>query len=116
MMDIFEHRNLSVLDLENIRLHYAVTLEHWLQRFDEHVDEVRDMFDESFVRMWRLYLASSMVAFECGLLQLFQVVFAPGRSNRIPWTRDYMYSGDPLPERGRRLERGETGSAASDAV
>ena len=115
MMDIFEHRNLSVLDLENIRLHYAVTLEHWLQRFDEHVDEVRDMFDESFVRMWRLYLASSMVAFECGLLQLFQVVFAPGRSNRIPWTRDYMYNSDPPPERGAVWD-GRNGERRSDAV
>jgi cyclopropane-fatty-acyl-phospholipid synthase len=91
MMEIFEHRNLSVLDLENIRLHYAVTLRHWLERYEEHVDVVRDLFDERFVRMWRLYLASSMVAFEYGSLQLFQVLFAPGRSNTVPWTRAYQY-------------------------
>ncbi|REJ92611.1 MAG: methyltransferase domain-containing protein [Planctomycetota bacterium] len=115
MMDIFEHRNFSVLDLENIRLHYAVTLEHWLARFDENVDEVRDMFDEPFVRMWRLYLASSMVAFECGLLQLFQVVFAPGRSNNIPWTRDYMYSGDQTKEFGA-VWRGRNGKHSRDAM
>jgi cyclopropane-fatty-acyl-phospholipid synthase len=62
--------------------------------------DVRDMFDERFVRMWRLYLATSMVAFECGTLQLFQLLFAPGRSNATPWTRDYQYSDSPLPEWG----------------
>ena len=45
------------------------------------------MFDESFVRAWQLYLAGSQAAFTTGFMQLFQVVFARGRSNRIPWTR-----------------------------
>ena len=38
----------------------------------------REMFDESFVRMWRLYLLGSRAAFTTGEMQLFQVVFAPG--------------------------------------
>jgi len=104
MMEIFEHRNLSLLDVENIRLHYAVTLKHWLERFEEHADVVRDQFDERFVRMWRLYLASSMVAFECGSLQLFQVLFAPGRSNAVPWTRTYQYVDGEHAERGAAWE------------
>jgi cyclopropane-fatty-acyl-phospholipid synthase len=32
MMDLFEPNGLSVLDVENIRMHYARTLEHWLER------------------------------------------------------------------------------------
>ncbi len=107
-MDIFESRNFSVLDVENIRLHYAVTCRDWLQRFEDHVDEIRGEFDERFVRMWRMYLASSMVAFECGSLQLFQILFAPGRSNAVPWTRDYIYRDDAPAERGsvwRRLQQ-----------
>jgi cyclopropane-fatty-acyl-phospholipid synthase len=52
---------------------------------------VRAMFDEKFVRMWRLYLAGSMAAFTTGTLQLFQVLFAPGESNDVPMTRAYMY-------------------------
>jgi len=98
-MEIFEGRNLSVLDVENIRLHYAVTCRDWLRRFEDRLSDVRDMFDERFVRMWRLYLATSMVAFECGTLQLFQLLFAPGRSNATPWTREYQYS-DNQPEFG----------------
>lgn len=104
-MNIFESRNLAVLDVENIRLHYALTCRDWLRRFEEHADEVRDEFDERFVRMWRMYLASSMVAFECGALQLFQILFAPGRSNAVPWTRDYIYRDDVRSERGETWRR-----------
>ena len=39
------------------------------------------MFDETFVRAWRLYLAGSVAAFPTGTMQLFQVVFAPGANN-----------------------------------
>jgi cyclopropane-fatty-acyl-phospholipid synthase len=52
---------------------------------------VRAMFDDFFVRMWRLYLAGSIAAFETGTLQLFQVLFTPGENNRIPLTREFMY-------------------------
>ena len=45
------------------------------------------MFDETFVRAWRLYLAGSQAAFTTGSMQLFQVVFARGTSSAIPWTR-----------------------------
>lgn len=100
MSRIFERRNFSLLDVENIRLHYAVTLKDWLDRFEWHVDEVRQMFDERFVRMWRLYLASSIVAFEVGALQLFQVLFVPGRSNMVPWTRRHVYDAQVPSERG----------------
>jgi len=92
MMRIFEPWNLSILDIENIRLHYAQTLRHWLQRYRAADECVRKMFDEKFVRMWRLYLAGSIAGFETGTLQLFQVVFSPGQNNRIPMTRTHLYS------------------------
>jgi cyclopropane-fatty-acyl-phospholipid synthase len=91
MMQVFEPANLSVLDVENIRLHYARTLRHWLERYEGEIDTIRAMFDERFVRMWRLYLAGSVAAFETGSLQLFQVLFTQRRNNAIPWTREYMY-------------------------
>ncbi len=91
MAQIFEPHGLSVLDVENLRLHYARTLEHWLKRYEQREEEVRAMFDEEFVRTWRLYLTSSIAAFESGWLQLFQVVFAPGTSNSVPWTREHLY-------------------------
>jgi cyclopropane-fatty-acyl-phospholipid synthase len=85
--EILEPRALSVLDVDNLRLHYAKTLEHWRQRFEASVEEVGAMFDEPFVRAWRLYLAGSQAAFSTGWMQLFQVLFARGSTNAIPWTR-----------------------------
>lgn len=84
---VLEPHAFSVLDVENMRLHYAKTLEHWRQRFDDASSEVATMFDETFVRAWRLYLAGSQASFTTGSLQLFQVVFARGSNNVLPWTR-----------------------------
>jgi cyclopropane-fatty-acyl-phospholipid synthase len=81
----------AVLDVENLRLHYAETLRHWLARFDAAEDRVRKMFDDRFVRMWRLYLTGSMAAFRAGALELFQVVFARSETDPIPWTRAGIY-------------------------
>jgi cyclopropane-fatty-acyl-phospholipid synthase len=91
IMAILEPQEFSVLDVENIRLHYALTLEHWLRRFEAAGDRVRDMYGEVFVRTWRLYLAGSLAAFNVGKLQLFQVLFARGATNEVPWTRAHLY-------------------------
>ncbi len=93
MMQIFEPWDLSVLDVENIRLHYAKTLHHWLELYEVSKDRVREMFDEKFVRMWRLYLAGSIAGFTTGTLQLFQVVFAPRENNNVPQNRAHLYGG-----------------------
>jgi cyclopropane-fatty-acyl-phospholipid synthase len=93
MMTIFEPWDLSVLDVENLRLHYAKTLRHWLERYEAASERVKHMFDEKFVRMWRLYLAGSVAAFTMGTMQLFQVVFAPRDNNEIPLTRAHLYQG-----------------------
>lgn len=91
MMDLFEPYDFAVLDVENLRLHYAETLRHWLARFESRVDEVRSMFDERFVRTWRFYLSSSIAAFTSGSMQLFQVLFNRHNSNDVPMTRAHLY-------------------------
>jgi len=92
MMQIFEPFGFSVLDVENLRLHYAKTLEHWLGRYEANIERVAQMFDPAFVRAWRLYLAGSLAAFRSGDMQLFQVSFSRSGHNRIPWTRQYLYT------------------------
>jgi len=91
IMDIFEPWNFSVLDVENLRHHYAKTLEHWLSRFEGSADRVREMFGSEFLRAWRLYLTGSIAAFRVGRVQLFQIVFAGSEFQRIPWTRANLY-------------------------
>jgi cyclopropane-fatty-acyl-phospholipid synthase len=91
MMEIFESNELSVLDVENLRLHYARTCAEWLRRFEAQVEGLRARFDEHFLRAWRLYLAGSTAAFTAATLQLFQVVFARAAFNGTPWTRAHLY-------------------------
>ncbi|MHB8666884.1 MAG: class I SAM-dependent methyltransferase [Burkholderiales bacterium] len=92
MMQIFEPFDFSVLDVENLRLHYAKTLEHWLERYEANAEQVARMFDATFVRAWRLYLAGSVAAFRSGDMQLFQVCFNRSGQNNIAWTRQYLYT------------------------
>jgi len=91
MMAVFEPFRLSILDVENLRLHYAKTLEHWLGRFEAHQETVRALFDEPFVRAWRLYLSGSTAAFRSGALDLFQVLFNRTGTNDVAWTRAPLY-------------------------
>lgn len=95
VMDVFEPWDFSVLDVENLRPHYARTLEHWLKRFERSTESVAKMFGSDFVRAWRLYLAGSIAAFRAGTLQLFQVVFAGSECRQVPWTRDHLYGEAP---------------------
>lgn len=45
-------------DLEDIGLHYSLTLRAWRERFLGRLDEVRGLgFDARFLRMWEFYLA-----------------------------------------------------------
>jgi cyclopropane-fatty-acyl-phospholipid synthase len=90
-LEVLEPVDMGVTDVENLRLHYALTLEHWLERFEANVDWVRDRFDEDFVRMWRMYLVGSIVAFETGWTSLFQITFARADDRRMPWTREAIY-------------------------
>jgi len=94
MLEVLEPAGFSVLDVENLRLHYARTLRHWLERFESHRDEIEHMFDARFVRAWRLYLAGSLAAFSTGWLQLFQVVFARPGDNDLPPSRAWLYAQD----------------------
>jgi cyclopropane-fatty-acyl-phospholipid synthase len=94
MMEIFDPNGFSVLDIENLRLHYAKTLEQWLARFERHRDRIENLFDAYFVRAWRLYLTGSLAAFATGSLQLFQVAFTRDTNNQLAWSRAHLYRGD----------------------
>ena len=83
---------MSVLDVENLRLHYARTLAHWSERYAASRDDVAARFGEEFARAWELYLAGSEATFATGWMQLFQVLFAPRESAPPSWTRADLYS------------------------
>ena len=82
---------MSVIDVENLRLHYARTLAFWSTRFEAAKERVRSTYGDEFQRAWELYLAGSQAAFSTGWLQLFQVVFTPRESDPPSWTRSDPY-------------------------
>ena len=82
---------MSVVDVENLRLHYARTLSHWAERFAQARDQVRSRYGDEFQRAWELYLAGSQATFAAGWMQLFQVLFAPRESAPPAWTRADIY-------------------------
>jgi cyclopropane-fatty-acyl-phospholipid synthase len=82
---------MSIIDVENLRLHYARTLAHWGRRFAAIEDAVRVRYGDEFRRAWELYLAGSEAAFAVGSLQLFQVVFTPAEATPPYWTRAELY-------------------------
>jgi cyclopropane-fatty-acyl-phospholipid synthase len=92
VMQVFEPWDLSVLDVENLRPHYAKTMEHWLARFENSEEQISEMFSPEFMRAWRLYLAGAVAGFHVGTLQLFQIVFARTDCQQIPWIRAHLYT------------------------
>ena len=91
---------MSIVDVENLRLHYVRTLAHWGERFSAIEGQVRARYGEKFSRAWGLYLAGSEAAFATGTLQLFQVVFSPSETAPSYWTRAEMYA-DSTPDHSR---------------
>jgi cyclopropane-fatty-acyl-phospholipid synthase len=94
-----ERAGLEVLDVENLRRHYAITLDHWAERFDRNWDRIRALdpkrFNERFRRIWRVYLygCAEMFRSPTSPTHLFQIVFSKGNVSRTsyPMTRDFLY-------------------------
>ena len=76
-------------DVEALRLHYAYTLLHWLERAEKARKQIVAMYDERFFRMWEFYLAGGIVMFENGAACNYQVQYIRERT-ALPITRDYM--------------------------
>ncbi|HUE79936.1 MAG TPA: cyclopropane-fatty-acyl-phospholipid synthase family protein [Sphingomicrobium sp.] len=76
-------------DVETLRLHYAYTLRHWLDRATRARDTIEAMYDARFFRMWEFYLAGGIVLFENGAGCNYQLQYIRDR-NALPITRDYL--------------------------
>ena len=85
-----ENSGLVLSDLEVLRMHYAHTLRNWKQRFLSKKENVLEMFDEKFLRMWEFYLASCEMVFKWGDQVVFQLQLTK-KITSTPNTRDYIY-------------------------
>lgn len=93
MSDASERVRLIASDVEMLRLHYAYTLRHWLERASAARDQIVAMYDERFFRMWEFYLAGGIVMFESGAACNYQIQYIRDR-HAVPITRDYMLEAE----------------------
>jgi cyclopropane-fatty-acyl-phospholipid synthase len=84
-MTEMERAGWEVLDVENLRLHYARTCRQWVERLQARADEARAIVGERTYRTWLLYLACSSMAFAGGSIGLYQFLLRK-QWDRVGWT------------------------------
>ena len=89
MASASEKARLIASDVEMLRLHYAYTLRHWLERATRARSKIEKLYDARFFRMWEFYLAGGIVMFESGAACNYQLQYLRDR-RAVPITRDYM--------------------------
>jgi len=99
-VDNMNQTDLAFYDIEDLRPHYAKTLDLWAKNFESDINTIRKIITvkfrdqnqaKQFIRMWRLYLNASAVSFKIGANRLYQILFSNGINNDLPLTRDYIY-------------------------
>ena len=78
-----DHTTLRVTGRLSFGTHYAATLQQWDETFMGEADRVRALgFDDTFIRMWHLYLDYSRAGFASGYLDVQQVLLARPQESR----------------------------------
>lgn len=90
-LNIAAELDFRTIDIESLRRHYMKTLMHWLENFENNIDKVEKMFDQRFIRMWRVYLAACAAGFHYWTIDIHQILFSKGTNNDLPMTRKYLY-------------------------
>ena len=96
ILDVASNANFEVRDVESLREHYALTLKHWLERYEAHEGTIVDMMSPMGYRQWRIYLAGARWVFESGYNSIHQALFyksVDGKTanGHLPLTRDDWY-------------------------
>jgi cyclopropane-fatty-acyl-phospholipid synthase len=111
-----EDCGLEIVDIENLRRHYALTLDAWSERFDRNWDKIHALdpkrFDERFRRVWRTYLVACAEMFRSRYSQthLFQIVFSKGNISKdnYPMSRAFLYRDEIASQAGQSQPRATT--------
>ncbi|WP_265446029.1 SAM-dependent methyltransferase [Flexivirga meconopsidis] len=95
-IELLEAAGLEVRDVHAMREHYAWTVRSWQRRFDENRSQIEELVDPEVVRVWELYLAGGLLAFEQGRMGVDQILAVRRRTgpSRLPAVRPTAWS-DP---------------------
>jgi len=100
VVDNMNKASLAFYDVEDLRPHYARTLDFWIKNFENNTAAVKKTLTaklrdqnqaDQFIRMWRLYLNASSMSFKTGANRLYQILFSNGINDNLPLTLDYIY-------------------------
>lgn len=91
LINCIAEENYQLLDVEALRRHYGRTLEHWAINFENSLPEIQKTKEDTFIRMWRMYLNACAASFNCGNISIHQILFSKGINDDLPWTREYIY-------------------------
>jgi cyclopropane-fatty-acyl-phospholipid synthase len=58
--------------------HYDKTLMAWFDKFQAAWDDLKSRYDDTFYRMWKLYLQGCAGGFRAGKMRVWQLVFSKG--------------------------------------
>ncbi len=87
-----ERAGFELIDVHQLRRHYARTLRHWLHNLEGNLTAARQTVGEVTYRIWRAYMAGSVVGFETGDLGVIQVLGTRGQAD-LPLERGWMEPG-----------------------
>ncbi len=104
-VSLFPASNFHLLDVENLRYHYSLTLDAWSENYEKNLPEIRQLLEakhlserwdgpteaERFIRMWRLYLRGASAGFHAGSIELHQFLVSKGIVDDLPLTREDWY-------------------------
>lgn len=91
LVSLMADNDLHLIDMESLRLHYFKTLKCWAENFEDKLERVKKIKDDTFIRMWRLYLNACSASFHYGVMDVHQFLLTKGLNNDMPMTRDYLY-------------------------
>ena len=88
-----EQADFEIHDVENLRIHYAMTLREWVKRLEAHHDAALNYVSEDAYRVWRFYMAACAMEFEAEGTGIYQVLASKRGSGNlpVPLTRQDIY-------------------------
>ena len=101
---------LEILDMEDLRPHYPLTLLHWARRLEAQREKAIAAAGAQRYRIWRMYMPAMAYAFDHGWLSVCQTLAqknSPGRMAPRPWTRRYQYAPAESVPLSKELDWGE---------
>ena len=61
-----------------------------ISNFYDNIEEIKEIYDDRFCRMWDFYLSSSQASFDSANLVVFQLQLSKNK-NTVPDKRDYLF-------------------------